>query len=333
MATDLALFAALFAGTREDYRLEQRFRRKDGRDLWGQLTVSLLRDDRGRPEYAVGMVEDITARKVAESALLASEARHRAVVDTAHDAIVTIGADGTSRAFNREAKRIFGYAAADAIGAPLTLLMPATYRPAHSAGLARHLATGEARVLGQTLALAGRRADGSEFPLELTIAAWATGGETAYSGILRYVSAREAERAALAASAANLAEAQRIAQVGSWEHDFATGTLRCSNEIFRIGGYAPQAFDPTPERLAAGIHPDDRARVASAFRAALREGTAYALDFRVVRPDGTVRVVHQRAEVLRDAAGRPRGRWASCRMSPRSARWRAGWRTRRRTMR
>jgi PAS domain S-box-containing protein len=69
MEPDLALFAELAAGKRELYQLEKRFLRKDGKLLWGSLTVSLVRDAAGRPRYAIGMMEDITARKEAEAAL------------------------------------------------------------------------------------------------------------------------------------------------------------------------------------------------------------------------------------------------------------------------
>jgi len=236
---------------------------------------------------AVVTVRDIGPRVRREAALRASEARHRAVVDTAHDAIVTMGADGTIRAFNRGAERIFGYVAADVLGAPLTLLMPA--------GLARHLATGTARVLGRPLDLAGRRADGTEFPLELTIAAWEEGGEAAFTGILRDVGAREAR----------LAEAQRVAGLGSWEFDYATRALAYSDEAFRIGGHAPQAWTPTSERFLAAVHPADPARVGTFLAHARAGAEPVAPDYRLVRPDGAVRVVHQRAALLRDAAGRP----------------------------
>ncbi len=254
---------------------------------------------------AVVTVRDIGHRVRGEAALRASEARHRAVVDTAHDAIVTMGADGRIRTFNPSAERIFGLAAAAAVGAPLTILMPERHRTGHAAGLARHRATGELRVQGRVLALVGRRRDGSEFPLELTIAAWRDGDETAYTGILRDVTERHAAAAALAASEARLAEAQRVAGLGSWEFDYATRTLSYSDEAFRLGGHAPQAWVPTPERFLATVHPADRARV-GLFLAHARAGAEpVALDYRLVRLDGAVRVVHQRAALLRDVTGRP----------------------------
>jgi len=125
---------------------------------------------------------------------------------------------------------------------------------------------------------------------------------------LSHAAAYEEQRALAAALRANetrLAEAQRLAHLGSWEYDIDADRLTWSDEVFRIGGFAPQSFVPTPERLAAIVHPDDRARVDRAQRAALTVGAPYDIDHRIMRPDGEIRTVHQQAELIRDASGRP----------------------------
>jgi len=125
---------------------------------------------------------------------------------------------------------------------------------------------------------------------------------------LSHAAAYEEQRAlasALRASESGLEEAQRLAHLGSWEYDINADRLTWSDEVFRIGGFVPQSFLPTPERLQALIHPDDRARVAQAQRAVLAEGASYDLYHRIVRPDGEIRTVHQQAERVLDAAGRP----------------------------
>jgi len=119
------------------------------------------------------------------------------------------------------------------------------------------------------------------------------------------VAARKAAEAALRASEASLAEAQRIAHLGSWEYDYATDRLTCSDEVFRIVGYPPGAFTPTPQDVLAAVHPEDRDRVQQAQATLQAQGTTYDLAHRIVRPDGEVRIVHQRAEVVLDAVGQP----------------------------
>src|SRR5213594_2393711 len=134
---------------------------------------------------------ELDARKRAEAALQKSEEGFRAVAETASDAIVSADKRGHITYFNPGAERIFGYAARDVIGSPLTLLMPKRFHEAHRQGLARFLTTGEARVIGRTVDLVGQRKEGTEFPLELSLASWKAGGETYFTGILRDITERK----------------------------------------------------------------------------------------------------------------------------------------------
>src|SRR5215216_5492958 len=138
------------------------------------------------------IVRDITERKLSEEALKKSEARHRAVVDAALDAIVTMSVDGLIRSFNHSAELIFGYTAEEAIGQRLEILMPERFRKLHRAGLRRYLNSGEAHVIGQPrLELAGRRKDGTEFPLELSLSETREGEDTLFIGIVRDITERK----------------------------------------------------------------------------------------------------------------------------------------------
>ena len=102
----------------------------------------------------------------------------------------------------------------------------------------------------------------------------------------------------------SLAEAQRIGHVASWERDLATGTLRWSDESHRIFGIEPGTFGGTLDAFLAFVHPDDRS-MAAPSPADLAAGDPGSVEYRIVRADGAVRVVHEEAEVIRDAAGAP----------------------------
>src|SRR2546426_9851722 len=143
---------------------------------------------------------ELEARKQAEEALRDSEERFRAVAETATDAIVSADKRGHITYFNQGAERIFGYAARDVVGKPLTLLMPERFHAAHRQGLARFLSTGEARVVGRTVELVGHRKDGTEFPLELSLASWKVRGDTFFTGILRDITERKRAEELLRAS-------------------------------------------------------------------------------------------------------------------------------------
>ena len=101
-----------------------------------------------------------------------------------------------------------------------------------------------------------------------------------------------------------LSRAQQVAHVGNWERLFDGDTLRWSDEFFRIFGYAPQAFVPSMEKLAQSIHPEDRQRIKEAIEATLTRGAPYNTRYRIVRPDGSVRIVHSRGEATYDDHGR-----------------------------
>jgi PAS domain S-box-containing protein len=102
-----------------------------------------------------------------------------------------------------------------------------------------------------------------------------------------------------------LAEAQRITHMGNWAWDFSRGSLNWSEEIYRIFGRKPQPSAASYEAFLDAIHPDDRKKVVAAIDAAIIHKAPYAIDHRIVRPDGTVRFVHERGAVQIDHAGRP----------------------------
>jgi diguanylate cyclase (GGDEF)-like protein/PAS domain S-box-containing protein len=147
----------------------------------------------GRLGWAVARERDARRdERQAQEALRASDARHRGVVDTAWDGIVTMSATGDILSFNSGAERIFGYSAAEVVGHPLTILMPERFRAAHVSGTARYAASGVPRVLGRTLEVAGQRKDGTEFPLELAATEGRDEGGLFFIGIMRDVTERKA---------------------------------------------------------------------------------------------------------------------------------------------
>ena len=102
-----------------------------------------------------------------------------------------------------------------------------------------------------------------------------------------------------------LLEAQARAHLGSWDWDLDSGTVRWSDEQFRIFGYEPGCMAVSYDTFVTSLHHLDRARVQSAIDTALKGGTTYNVESRIVRPDRTIRAIHCRGEVCRDVDGRP----------------------------
>jgi PAS domain S-box-containing protein len=110
---------------------------------------------------------------------------------------------------------------------------------------------------------------------------------------------------ALRLSESRLVEAQRIAHLGNWDWDIVKNTLWWSDEVYRIFGLQPQQFGATYEAFLCHVHADDRERVKAAVNEALHSHRPYSIDHRVVRPDGSQRIVHERAEVFYDLQNKP----------------------------
>jgi PAS domain S-box-containing protein len=148
-------------------------------------------DKDGKVSGIIEYTWDITKRKRVEEALRESELKFRSVTQSAKDAIVSANANGIITACNKAFQNLFGYEEPEIIGQPLTVLMPASFVESHKRALANHVKTGESRVIGQTLELAGLTKGGLEFPLELSISSWQVRGKIYYTGIIRDISQRK----------------------------------------------------------------------------------------------------------------------------------------------
>lgn len=178
------------------YDTEYRVRRYDGEYRYvAARGVPVLEKDGSIREW-IGTCIDITESKRADEQLRESELRFRSVVQSTPDAIILADGDGNIIFWNNSAKIVFGYEEEEVLGKPLTILMPEHYRDAHLRGLERVRSTGETYVgkknyVGKISELRGLRKDGSEFPIELSRAAWKIGDKMFYSGHVRDITERK----------------------------------------------------------------------------------------------------------------------------------------------
>jgi len=112
-------------------------------------------------------------------------------------------------------------------------------------------------------------------------------------------------QADLTANEAKLAEAQQIARMGSWEWEIAADRVTWSDELYRIYGVEPDGAPGSYGSYLDKVHADDRARVGRVIETALTERRPWSLDYRIVRPDGDLRMIHARGEIVVDEHGRP----------------------------
>ena len=239
------------------FRSDYRFFARDGRVVWVRGEAQIVRDAGGRPMFLQGIAFDITERKEAEAILRRSreqledevrrrtselaeinralqaemaerrradlalrdrEARLRSIVESAADGIILIDDRGIVEAFNPAAERIFGYQASEILGRSLKVLMPSRYHGPHDASLTNYLATGVRKVIGIGRDVIGLRKDGGTFPMELAVSETLTGQARKFTGIVRDVTVRKREEAALieaklAAEAANRLKGEFLANM------------------------------------------------------------------------------------------------------------------------
>jgi adenylate cyclase len=163
--------------------------RKDGVEIPIELSLSTWKI--GEARFFGGIIRDISERKRAEAALVASEQKFRSIAESASDAIVSADAQGRVMSWNRAAQNIFGYTPAEVLRQPLTLIIPERFRKAHEGGVRRAAAGGKHNVIGKTVELAGLHKDGREIPIELSLSTWDVDGAKFFCGIIRDITERK----------------------------------------------------------------------------------------------------------------------------------------------
>jgi PAS domain S-box-containing protein len=218
-------------------------------------------------------------REVAEAraaVLAASEARQRAILETAPDAVISIDRDARMTYVNSEFERTFGYRAAEVIGRDLAeKIVPPSLREAHRRGLARYLETGQATILDRRIEMPAMRADGTEFPAEVTVTDTGVPGQQAFTAYVRDITDRQRAERELITSRARLVAASDAARqrVTRDLHDGAQQRLVATLISLQL---AEQRWESAPRRarellgqalndtrrgiedlreLAAGLHP------------------------------------------------------------------------------
>jgi PAS domain S-box-containing protein len=207
-------------------------RRRDGTLFPVQLSVAEMRMN-GERKFT-GVLHDLTKRVRLEGRLVESEARWRAIIDSAVDGIVVIDAHGRIEAFNPAAERLFGYTAHEVLGHNVDMLMPSPYREEHDSYLSRYLATGRAKIIGIGREVQGQRKDGTTFPLHLSVGQITIQGERKFTGILHDLSGRVQMEGQLREQAA-LAKLGEMAAVIAHEVKNPLAGIRGAIQVFGKG--------------------------------------------------------------------------------------------------
>lgn len=207
------ILALIAKGKKVDH-FETRRQRKDGQIIDVSVTISPVWDGNGMLIGASNTARDIGVAKRSQEALREREAHLQSVLDTVPDAMVVIDPRGIIHSFSATAERLFGYAASEAVGQNVSMLMPEPYRTQHDGYLDRYMATGERRIIGMGRVVVGRRKDGATFPMELSVGEMRSGERRFFTGFLRDLSERQAAQQRLQDLQAELIFMSRFTALG-----------------------------------------------------------------------------------------------------------------------
>ena len=285
------------------------------RRMNAELDARVAERTRQQAETNDELRSEIAKRKLAEkklrdetSELRRTQARSKAILDSAFDCLVAIDHEGRITEFNPAAERTFGYLRDEVIGKNLPdVLVPPSLREKHEQGFARYLATGESRVMGRRVEMEALRADGRQIPVELAITRIDLPGPPTFTAYLRDITDRKRAEQALRASEIDL---RRI--IDSISGLVCTMTPEGVTQLVNrpIMEYFGKTFDELQSWTLGdsdAVHADDLPRVISEFRHSIATGAPFDSEVRLRRFDGVYRWFHNSGRPVQDADGKITG--------------------------
>ncbi|GAA5510154.1 sensor histidine kinase RcsC [Novipirellula caenicola] len=276
--------------------------RKDGTRVWIDARVTRVTDNDDHVLGILGIWRDISARKASEAAVEASERRYRDLVESSHDLIWTIDADSRITYINQSAKAIYGWDSHELLGKSfLEFITPESFEETLQTFMTL-LETGTEQLDYQCGVF---RKDGSVVTLSTNVRAQRNhaGELIGLSGISRDLTQLIRATNELQERQVLLSNAERIANMGSWDIDLRVGKFHGSDHTFEIFGIQADQCDGSLDGLMAHVHPDDRSHVLDSLSQADPLQPYVEQEFRIRYPGGEIRKVRERGEVVLDESG------------------------------
>ncbi len=289
----------LLAGEISSDTMEKRYIRKDGSIFWGRLNRALVRDHDNLPKYFISVVEDITEKVQAESALRDSEQRFRATFVQAAVGIAQTSLDGTWLQVNKRFCEMVGYSQDELLGRTVLDITHPDEREASSTAVRRLLA-GE--ISSWSVEKRYVRRDGAIVYGRLCLSLVRDQHHLPqyFIGVVEDITERIQAEHALNESERRL-QLALSAGVGLWDCDLRARAVVLSPQYRSAFGAPPLSYG----EWMTLIHPDDRDRVAAIARHGVERTHEWEAEFRVLWPDGSLRWILSKAKVILGEDGRP----------------------------
>ena len=277
---------------------------------------ALRRDANGEPVAMLESNRDVTVRA-------REDEKFRGLLESAPDPMVIVDGDGVIRLVNARTQAVFGYSRDELIGQTVEIIVPERFRGGHIERRSRYAKCPVTRAMGANLELYGRRKDGSEFPVEISLSPLEVSGGTLISSAIRDVSDRvciqkelrdanefleqrvAARTKELAAANAGLIKtqesmtlAQRVARIGTFEIDNDTGRMSWTPGLEAVYGLRDGAFQGTIDAWLSHVHADDRESAKRALEIDIETHSPYSSEYRIVRADGQIRWIRAQGQIF-----------------------------------
>ncbi|MEW6714132.1 MAG: PAS domain S-box protein [Nitrospirota bacterium] len=281
------------------HKMEQ-VRDTDAGIFYYEIISSPLKDNAGKIIAGMEVVKDISKRKQAEKALATSEEKYRLLVNALQEGIWALDTEENTTFVNDRMAEMLGYTVEEMLGKKVFDFMDergvklckekmekrkAGVKEQHDFELIKK----DGSILYVTMEASPIKDDDGNY----------IGG---VAGVIDITERKQVENA-LREREKQLAESQRIAHIGSWEHNLTTGKVVWSDELFRLLGLDP-GNDPADFKMFFSmIHPNDRPVLKKAIDETVQTGKHFSIDYRFILRDGTTRILHAQAELIPDHTG------------------------------
>ena len=230
----------------------------------------------------------------------------KSIFQSSVEGILVIDDAGVIIKANPASQLMFGYNKDELIQKRLEILIPNKFKSNHKSHRIQFSKTPTSRRMGQNLDLWGLKKDGSEFPLEISLSPAKIENQQIVIAFIIDITERIAAKQALLTSESRMTEAQHLAHVGNWSWNIQTNERSWSDEFYRILGLIPGDKKLNSESVRHFIHPEDRSSTIQAINNAIKNKTPYKHKHRIIRPNGTIRHLLTKGNVLYDTIGKPK---------------------------